>query len=100
MTFRATHPRPAVQVRKELPAELDHPANDVLRALAHHQLLPGNERDDRIGRLLDQLDQVGIHHQRMVVQSSECNHVCRTSAATTRTCIGTLRVCLKVTSGR
>lgn len=55
--------------------ELDDASQNVIHALAYHELFSIDERDQRVGRLLDELDQVGVDRQGLVIETSQTNHV-------------------------
>src|SRR5208337_4973343 len=56
-------------------AELYHPFENVLGTFANDNLLAIHQREDGIGGLLDELDQVGIDHQRVIVEAGKLDHV-------------------------
>ena len=60
-----------------LTPEFDDPREHFRQLLPHNDLFSGNKGDERIGRLLDELDQVGVHHQGLVIETSELNHAGR-----------------------
>ena len=56
------------------PAEIHDPLDYFLGGLADAQDLPGGQRDHRIRRHVDVLDQVGVQHQRRAVQPGQMDH--------------------------
>src|ERR1700730_17949149 len=56
-------------------AELYHPFEDVRGAFANDNFFATQQRNDGIGGLLDELDQVRIVDQRVIVEAGELDHV-------------------------
>jgi len=48
--------------------------HDLGRAFAHNQFVSGDESNDGVRVLLDELDEFGIDHDGMSVEASEFNH--------------------------
>src|SRR5579875_1193950 len=61
----------------DLALELDDPVADLFHRVPDDQLVPGRQRDDRIRRLLDRFDQIGVHHDRLAVQPLQRDHLAR-----------------------
>ena len=55
-------------------AELDDAGEDLAWLLEDNDLLAIQQSDRRIWRLLDELDEIGVHDQGLVVESREVNH--------------------------
>src|SRR5580658_495381 len=56
------------------PAEFHYPPDYLFGRFQHHQLLSAGQTDHRVGSDLDQFDEVGIEHQRQMVEAREMNH--------------------------
>ena len=56
------------------PPEFDNPADNFVRLFQHYDFLARDQGDERIGSLLDKLDQVGVHDEGLVIQTCEPNH--------------------------
>ena len=81
---------------EEIAAVGEDPAHDLGSSFAHNQFVSGDESDNSVGILLDELDELGIDHDGMSVETCEFNHHCLPFMDA----IGEERTNLKAGSGR
>jgi hypothetical protein len=55
------------------PAKLHDTFQNILRGLANDNFFAAHERENGIGSLLDELDQIRIDDERVIVEASEFN---------------------------
>jgi hypothetical protein len=55
-------------------AEIDHATQHFTGSFQYEDLLSIDQSDNGVGRLLDELNEVGIYSERVVIESSELNH--------------------------
>jgi hypothetical protein len=56
--------------------KLSNPLQHLVDGFAHNQLFAREQSDHGIRRVLNKFDQVRIDQKRLIVQSSQVDHVC------------------------
>src|SRR5579875_1545467 len=60
--------------RQQAPTKIDNAVDNFLDGLCYHDFISRNQCDDSVRRVLNELDQVRVHHDGFLIQSSEFNH--------------------------
>ena len=54
--------------------EVDDAGENFVRFFEDHYFFAGNQGDKSVGRLFDELDEIGIHDDGFVVETCQLNH--------------------------
>ncbi len=59
----------------EAPTVLDRPVDDLGHRLLNDDVITVDQRDRRVGILLDAPNELGVDHDGLAVESRDCDHV-------------------------